>query len=312
MIYAMNILMRKIILKLHSKVLRRREMVIRFSKSQMVFPLFCRGVGWWLAIYRDREPDQLYILSKILSEGNRVLDIGANIGYYTLMEAELMNGKGTIFACEPDDRNLEYLKRNISINGLDNIVEVFSCAISNKSGSREFHICEESNLNALDKTNWPATRMYIGIKQVKVVSLSEFLKRIGANIDLMRMDIEGHEIQIFSSLVDFIKNKDGLGAAPNNIVFETHPWEYENKQASVKLFREIFSLGYNVRYIVTKREDNSPLHEHGYKPIKTIKWRCIKKNFYGIYQDVDPVLSANLICNHDKIRTVCLHKKTVT
>jgi len=306
MIDRMKIFIRKINLRLHSRVLRHKEMVIRLSKSRMVFPLLYDGIGRGLSIFKTREPDQLYILSKTLSEGSSVLDIGANIGYYVLMEAELMNGKGAIFACEPDDRNIEYLKRNVSINGLDNIVEVSNVAVSSKSGYQEFNICELSNLSSLNRSN--LERTYIGKQRVKVVSLNEILKQIGTTIDLLRMDIEGHEIYVFRSLIDFIRNEDNLEAAPNTMVFETHPWEYTNKESCVKLFRELFSLGYNVRYIATKREDDSPLHEHGYRPIKTIKWW---KNFYGIYENVDPVLSANLICNINEIRTVCLQKKIV-
>jgi len=308
MIDAIKILIRKSILKFNTRVLKRQQMVIRLSKSKLVFPLFCFGIGRWLSIYRSREPDQLYILSKTLSENSSVLDIGANIGYYLLMEAELMKGKGFIFACEPDFRNIEFLKRNVSLNGLDNIVEVLNVAVSDKSGYQEFNICEASNLSSLNKSNL-GDRRYIDKQQVKVVSLNSILKQIGTTIDLLRMDIEGHEIFVFSSLVDFIRNENGLEGAPNTIVFETHPWEYNDKESCVKLFCEVFSLGYNVRYIATKRENDSPFHKHGYKPIKTMKWMM---NFYGIYQDVNPVLSANLICNINEIRTVCLQKKTVS
>ncbi|MCJ7773178.1 MAG: FkbM family methyltransferase, partial [Desulfobacterales bacterium] len=153
----------------------------------MEFPLFCHGIGRWLSIYRNREPDQLYVLSKILRDGNAVLDIGANIGYYILKEAELLHGKGTIFACEPDFRNIEFLKRNISINGLNDIVKVFEVAISNKNCDQEFYICEASNLSSLSKSSMD--REYISKQQVKVVALSTILKQIGTTVDLIRMDI---------------------------------------------------------------------------------------------------------------------------
>lgn len=305
MIDMMKIIIRKIILKLNARVLKRRTMVIRLGKSRLEFPLFCHGIGWWLSIYRSREPDQLYILSRILREGNSVLDIGANIGYYILKEAELLHGKGTIFACEPDVRNIEFLKRNISINGLSDIVDVSEVAISNRNCDQDLYICDASNQSALGKSS--LDRTYISKQQVKVVALATILKQIGTTIDLMRMDIEGHELTVFRSLIDFIKNEGDLRLAPNAIVFETHPWEYQNKDSSEKLFSELCSLGYDVRYIVTKRENKSPFHEHGYKPIKTIKW--YNYHFFGIYQDVDPTLSVNLICNNNDIRTVCLQKK---
>jgi len=304
-IEAIKIFIRRIIFHFHLRVLRSRDMVIRVSNSKMAFPLFSGGIGRWMAFFRCREPDQLYILSKLLSEGSSVLDIGANIGYYVLMEAELMNGKGLIYACEPDNRNIEFLKRNVSINGLDNIVEISNVAISNASGFQDINICELSNQSALNRSSVPG-RKYVGKQRVEVVGLNEMLKQIGATIDVVRMDLEGHEIDIFGSLIDIIRNGNGLEVAPNAVVFETHPWEYVDKESCVELFCELFSLGYNAKYIATKRENESPFHEHDYKPIKTITWR---KNFYGIYEDVEPVLSANLICNVNEIRTVCLQKR---
>ena len=307
MIEMIKIIIRKIILKFNLKILKRKTMVIRLGESLLEFPLFFRSIGMWLSVYRTREPDHLHILPKILREGNCVLDIGSNIGYYILKEAELLHGKGTIFACEPDARNIDYLKRNISLNKLDDIVEIFEIAISNKNCDQEFYVCEASNLNSLSKSSME--REYISKQKVKVVSLDTILKQIGTTVDLIRMDIEGHELAVFRSLIDFIKNEGDLTAAPNAIIFETHPWEYEDKDSSVKLFSELCSLGYDVKYMAKNREDRSPFHEHGYKPFKTIKWL---HHFYGIYQDVDPKLSVDLICNNHDIRTVCLQKKNVT
>jgi len=307
MIDTMKIIIRKIITKINKKILKRRTMVIRLGESLLEFPLFFENIGIWLSIYRRREPDQLYIISKILREGNSVLDIGSNIGYYILKEAELLHGKGTIFACEPDTRNIGFLKRNLSLNKLNDIVEIYEVAISDKNCDEEFYVCEASNLSSLSKS--AMERKYISKQQVKVVSLDTILKQIGTTIDFMRMDIEGHELAVFRSLIDFVNNEGDLRAAPSVIVFETHPWEYQDKDSSAKLFGELCSLGYDVKYIATKREGRSPFHEHGYKPFKTIKWL---HNFYGIYQDVDLKLSVDLICNNHDIRTVCLQKRNDT
>jgi FkbM family methyltransferase len=305
MIDMMKIIIRKLILKLNSKVLKRKTMVVRLGKSRLEFPLSFGSIGVWLSIYRSWEPDQLYMFSKILREGNTVLDIGSNIGYYVIKEAELLHGKGAIFACEPDVRNVEFLKRNISINGLNDIVKVSEVAISNTNCDQELYICEQSNLSALSKST--LDRKYVGKQQVKVITLGTILKQIGTTIDLMRMDIEGQELDVFQSLVDFMKNEDDIRAAPNTIVFETHPWEYQDKDSSEKLFSELCSLGYDFKYISTRREDISPFHEHGYKPIKTIKW--YNHRFFGIYQDIEPKLSVNLVCNNHEIRTVCLQRR---
>jgi len=307
MLEMIKITIRKIILKFNIKILKRKTMVVRLGESLFEFPLLFRSIGMWLSIYKCREPDHLYILSNILKEGNCVLDIGSNIGYYILKEAEILRRKGNIFACEPDARNIDYLKRNLSLNKLNDIVEVFEIAISDTNCEQEFFICEASNLSSLSKSSME--REYVSKQKVKVVSLDTILKQIGKTVDLIRMDIEGHELAVFRSLIDFVKNGGNLSAAPNAIIFETHPWEYKDKESGMKLFSELCSLGYDVRYIATKREGRSPFHEHGYKPLKTIKWL---QNYYGIYKDVDTKLSVDLICNNHDIRTVCLVKRNDT
>ncbi len=304
MIDTIKILKRKAVLKFYSNILRRKEFVAKFSKSKMVFPFKSSRIGRWMHIYKTREPDQALILSWILSEGNFVLDIGANIGYYILIESEYMNNKGTILAYEPDPRNIEYLNRNISLNGLKNVVEVFNVAVSDKNGYKDFFLCEHANLNSFEKSELP--RGYIGKQKIEVVALREVLKQKPSVADLLRMDLEGHELHIFRSLINFIKNEDGFNAAPRYILFETHPWEYKDKQKSVDLLKELFTLGYNVKYLTTKRENISPFYQYGYYPINTFKWNI---NYYGIYQDIDAELGAELICNNNEIRTACFQKK---
>lgn len=65
-------------------------------------------------IYEEFETN---IVKEEIKKGDIVLEIGANIGYYTLIFAKLVGEKGKVFAFEPDPTNFALLKKNIEING---------------------------------------------------------------------------------------------------------------------------------------------------------------------------------------------------
>ena len=70
-----------------------------------------------LSIYGIHSKIDFEIFQKYVKKGDNVLDVGANIGYFTLMLAKLVGPTGKVFAFEPDPRNISLLKKNIETNG---------------------------------------------------------------------------------------------------------------------------------------------------------------------------------------------------
>ncbi len=68
-----------------------------------------------------------------IKEGDVVLDLGANIGYFTLIAAKLVGVNGKVYAFEPDPTNFSFLKRNVEINNYKNVV-CEQKAVSNENG----------------------------------------------------------------------------------------------------------------------------------------------------------------------------------
>jgi len=64
------------------------------------------------------------LFKRVVSEGMTVVDLGANIGYYTLLAAKLVGRKGKVFAFEPGPDNFSLLLKNIEANGYDNVIPV--------------------------------------------------------------------------------------------------------------------------------------------------------------------------------------------
>ena len=93
------------------------------------------GIGRALYVYRSRELDHKWILENELLPGNIVLDLGANIGYYAIMEAKKVGKSGKIYGIEPDPRNIEFLIKYINLNEIDEIFEFEQGAISYLNGN---------------------------------------------------------------------------------------------------------------------------------------------------------------------------------
>ncbi len=82
------------------------------------------------------EPIETNIVKKLLTHVNTVVNVGANIGYYTCIA---LSQKKYVIAFEPIDLNLKYLLRNIEANDWCNYVEIFPIALSNKTGIIEIY-----------------------------------------------------------------------------------------------------------------------------------------------------------------------------
>ena len=156
-----------------------------------------------LSIHGVVEPFETELVKKGIKEGDVVLDIGANIGYYTLIFAKLVGEEGKVFAFEPEPENFALLKKNVEINGYKNVILVQK-AVSNKTGRTKLYLCEES---AGDHRiyDWLDGRQSI---EIEVIRLDDYFKDYDGKIDFIKIDIQGAEseaIQGMSNLLD--KNK---------------------------------------------------------------------------------------------------------
>ena len=100
-----------------------------------------------------------------------LLDLGANIGYYAIMEAKLIGEKGFIYALELHPLNVELLKTNIQLNKLNDRIEVHQLGGSNKR-CEKLHISAESNLHSFVKDKNSSTETV----DVPTTTIPEFVK----------------------------------------------------------------------------------------------------------------------------------------
>ena len=149
--------------------------------------------NYWLGGY---EYYKQRIFEKMVKERSVVYDIGAHVGFYTLLASVLVGENGKVYAFEPNPRNLDYLKRHLAINGVTN-VEVMECAVSDKDGYASFDIDKRHDLGHISDS---------GSFKVKICTLDSlvFSKKI-LPPNFIKIDVEGAEFQVLNGAKEILK-----------------------------------------------------------------------------------------------------------
>lgn len=146
------------------------------------------------------EPFETEVLKKEIEKGDVVLDLGANIGYYTLIFAKLVGQKGKVYAFEPDPDNFALLAKNVGINGYKNVILVQK-AVSNKNGKIKLFLSEDNTEGHI------IYDLNDGRKSIEIesVRLNDYFKNYDGTIDFIKMDIEGAEGEAVCGMSDLLK-----------------------------------------------------------------------------------------------------------
>jgi FkbM family methyltransferase len=137
---------------------------------------------------RLREGKELDVISGFIKNGGTFLDIGANIGYYSLMAANL--GATKIIGVEPNPIVLDRFKANIKFNGFERQIKTFQIGIGEKQGALDLRL-SQADMGGSSILN---TTLNSDKIKIKIIPLSELLKKQGVTkVDVLKIDIEGFE-----------------------------------------------------------------------------------------------------------------------
>lgn len=154
-----------------------------------------------LSINGTLEPCETELFCKELNEGNIVLDIGANIGYYTLLASKKVGNKGKVYAFEPDPTNFSILKKNIAINRCENVVLV-NKAVADRSETLNFYL---SDVNNGDHRAYVSEEIRASIS-IPCTSIDDYFKDKHENIDFIKIDIQGFECKALRGMQGTLRN----------------------------------------------------------------------------------------------------------
>lgn len=147
----------------------------------------------WL---QAEEWDELQYLTKKLSPGENFVDVGANIGLWTLVAAHTVGKAGKVISLEPNPSTFEKLASNVTLNCLDSVVELHKNAASNCHKRARF-VCEPNhNLSSITTSN------HANSIEIQTVTLDEILDL--RPIAGIKLDTEGHELEAIDGLSNTI------------------------------------------------------------------------------------------------------------
>ena len=149
------------------------------------------------------------IVKNEIKSNDVVIDIGAHIGYFTLLFAMLVGPKGKVFSFEPEPKNFELLKKNVEINDYDNVITERKI-VSDKNEKCTLYTFETSSgANRIYKPNNKSNPKPIEVDSISLDEYfknSEFLKKI----KFIKIDVEGAEILILKSMKSLLKENNDV------------------------------------------------------------------------------------------------------
>jgi FkbM family methyltransferase len=149
------------------------------------------------------EPFESDLFRTVLRPNMRVLDVGANIGYYTLLAARAVGPAGNVLALEPDPRTVPYLRANIQDNRFTNVTVVEGAA-SDHSGRSVFRQSAIAGHSGLHPTMTDAMPNEIDIVTTRIDDL-----RPGV-VDVAKIDIEGGEPAALRGMTETLASSSSL------------------------------------------------------------------------------------------------------
>jgi FkbM family methyltransferase len=167
--------------------------------------------GAWLGTY---EYEKQRIFARTIQAGMVVFDLGANVGFYSLLAAIKTGARGRVYAFEPLSRNLGLLRRHLEYNDIRN-VEIIAAAVSDSSGLAAFEDQGHPSMGRLDP---------VGGLQIRTVTLDEMVFQKGLlPPDLIKLDIEGGERRALEGARRVLEQYHPL------LFLATHGWQVHDE-----------------------------------------------------------------------------------
>jgi len=204
---------KKILYKILKSIIGEEKVFFKYNgKIFCLYPLLNSTDSKMIVSSRVIDGRELGYLKNMEKHENSVfLDIGANVGYYSISASNF--GFKKIYSFEPVPKTINKLKFNIELNNLENIIEIVPNALGHK---KELKVIYE------DKDNFGNSSFFEGNKNnnivsIEVINLYEFvIEKNIRNIEAIKIDVEGYEDQ---ALKDFI-NKSKEEELPKLIIIE--------------------------------------------------------------------------------------------
>lgn len=245
---------------LYRRIYAGRTRAVRINGYTLVLDMGDEGISKDLLNIGGREFFSTEYVKTILSGNDVVYDIGANIGYYALLESLYAK---YVIALEPVPGTHSRLLENIRANQFRNI-EAYPFAMGDRIGEEDMYINDRSNWSAMTEPPYGRT---IGMTRVPVVTLDHLVAQTKKPPTFIRMDVEGYEYHVLAGarktlgeagtlrlfiefhpscpekfrLIDCLRSR---GFEVRKLFLEPEPWNYRDMEALNALGKRFGFPGY--------------------------------------------------------------------
>lgn len=180
-------------------------------------------MGFW-------EPMVTALFQHLVKKNHTVIDVGANIGYFSLLSSRLVGPQGRVLAFEPEVHNFSLLQQTITHNAISNIVP-YPVALSNHNGVGTLYLGAYSgNHSMLNKTQRPI--------QVRCRTLDSVVaERAISAVDVLKLDVEGAEPQVLDGATTLLETR-----AIHHIIMEYNPAAWVTKEGLLNALYEAYEV----------------------------------------------------------------------
>jgi len=194
--------------------------------------------------YGVYERDGSELVKKLVKQGMTILDLGASIGYYTLIFAKLTGQRGMVYAFEPEPHNCSILLLNLKENHISNVILVQK-SISNKNGTAKLFV-DQGNLGGHTFSYNNILRRRGGFIDIEAITLDSFFKTRN-HVDFIKIDTQGAEGLAIEGAAELIKRNN------LKILMEFWPFGLKNlKTDPEKLLKTLKEFGFRIRVLDEK------------------------------------------------------------
>lgn len=214
----------------------RSRLFVSHKDTALGFSLRFKGVF---------EPVQTRKFIKSIKEGDTVFDIGANVGYYTVLASKLVGVKGKVYAVEPDKKNIELLKKNIELNNCLN-VEIVPIALGSENKISYF-LSDRANPGE-SRITQKVTKELVQVKTLDKLVKEKNIKKV----DVIKLDVEGGEVDVFRGAKKLVKSSKNL-----KIFVECNPKALGNSgEDKIALIAFLKGSGFDISCIFDERTNS--------------------------------------------------------
>jgi len=263
------------VFSLFDKLKPGEKVIVDIDSNKMIVNPKDRGIAPSLLIYGVMEKAETKLFKAQVNEGMIVIDVGANIGYYSLMASSLVGNDGAVYAFEPEEVTHRVLCDNIKLNACNNIFPVEK-ALSNAPGKIQLWVDHAGNaISSFAKTNvqafsaFPISNMAEEPQPLTVekTTLDSFFSKSSYKVDFIKIDTQGAEGLVLAGAKNILKRNKSI-----KIMMEFWPEGLKKLGTDpLQLLKQLEGYGFTIKLIDGARQSLETINPTVfYKQIQTM------------------------------------------